>query len=390
MINNNIQAVILAAGRSTRLNTGNSKLVAPICGKPMLIHTTNVLEHMNIKTTLVVGYQKEIIQETVALYHKNNLFDFVVQDKQLGTGHALNCSQSQWNKDHILVMNGDAPLLTQTLLQELIDAHINKNAVVSLLVAHNVDPSVRGYGHVIYHNNHVKIVEDRHMNHDDLDTININAGIYLFKKSFLLDHIDNLPKHEISGEYYLTTLIEIASNNNFGVCTVDASFDAVRGVNTLKELWVAEHIKRSKLIEHWMEQGVRFSTAHNVTIDESVKIGRGTFIGSNTQLLGDTTVGENTIIGAFSVIENAAIGNNTSIAPHAIIKNSTVGNNCTIEPFTLIQQKSSVCDTCTIESFSHISQRTIKPTTPSVSKKKEKTFVAAFKTVADKNLSHEL
>ncbi len=389
MVNNKIQAVILAAGKSARFNTGNSKLIERICGKEMIIHTTRLLEHMHINTTLVVGYKKELVQQTIKHHHPNTPFTFVTQTEQLGTGHALACSKALWEKEHILVMNGDAPLLTQELLQNLIDKHIETKAAVSFIVAPNVDPSIRGYGHVMYDGTHIKIVEDRHMNREHLDLCNLNAGMYLFKKSFLIKHIDNLPRHEISGEYYLTLLIETASKQGLHVCTVDASFDTIRGVNTLKELWVAEQIKRSHLIEHWMSNGVRFSTAQSVHIDEDVKIGAGSYIGGNAQLFGNTEIGEHTSICAFTVLHNAKIGNSTTIRPHVIINESSIGNNCTINSFSFIHQQSEVHDTCTIESFTELNNQQVKSTTPKEfrDKKKDKTFVAAFKAAVDRNFS---
>lgn len=385
MANEKIQAIILAAGKSTRFNTGRSKLTERICGKEMIIHTTRILEQLHIPTTLVVGYKKELVQKTIAQHHPNTPFTFVEQTQQLGTGHALACSKQFWGREHILVLNGDTPLLTTQLIQNLIDAHVSAQATLSFVVARDIDPSVRGYGHVIQENNRIRIVEDRHMNHNQLNLSDLNAGIYLFQKEFLLNHIETLPRHEVSGEFYLTTLIEIASNNTLRVCTVDAAFDTVRGVNTLKELWVAEHLKRSQLIEYWMNQGVRFSTPQTVNIDEEVTIGHGSHIGSNAQLFGKTTIGDHSLVAAFTVLENANIGNNTTVQSHSIIKESTVGNNCTINSFTYVHENSSIHDNCTLESFTELKNQIVKTTAPEkiVSKKKDKTFVAAFKTAAD-------
>jgi len=389
MANDKIQAIILAAGKSTRFNTGGSKLTERICGKEMIIHTTRILEKLHIPTTLVVGYKKELVQAAIEHHHPETPFTFVEQTEQLGTGHALACSKPLWNREHILVLNGDTPLLTSQLIQNLIDTHVDAQAALSFVVARNVDPSVRGLGHVIQEGNYIKIVEDRHMNHDHLEMADLNAGIYLFQKSFLLDHVENLPRHKVSGEFYLTTLIEIASYGNLRVCTVDAAFDTVRGVNTLKELWVAEHLKRSYLIEHWMNHGVRFSSPQTVHIDEDVSIGHGAYIGSCAQLFGKTHIGDHSSVCAFTVLHNAKIGDNTNVQPHSIVKESTIGNNCKIDSFTYIYNKSVIHDNCTISSFTEVNHETIKATTPepATGKKKDKTFVAAFKTVADQTFA---
>lgn len=366
MINDTVQAIILAAGKSTRFNNDTSKELASICGKEMIVHTTSLLEKMNIQTTLVVGYKKELIEAVVRKHHPKTSFNFVEQKEQQGTGHAVYCTKHVWHKDHILVLNGDAPLLSHQLVQSLIDQHATSHAAMSLVVASNVEPSVRGYGHIIQDGKNVKIIEDRHLEHEPTDWCTLNAGIYLFNRSFLENYIEKLPRHEKSGEIYLVTLLEMASKNGLGIELVEASFDEVRGVNTLKELWVAEQIKRAQLIEHWMINGVRFMLPQSVHIDESVTIGRGTCIGAGVQLLGDTHIGEQCNIGAFSVLNNATTGTNCTVESHVVIKTGALK------------------DHETVTSFTHIGAQT-ESTHKQPLKKKGKTFVAAFKTAADQS-----
>src|SRR5687768_15252275 len=101
-MNKTIQAIILAAGKSTRFNTEKTKLLYTICGQAMILFSTKLLEQLHIPTTVIVGYQEELIKNTITKEH-NNTITFVTQENQNGTGHALACSQSLWNKDHILV-----------------------------------------------------------------------------------------------------------------------------------------------------------------------------------------------------------------------------------------------------------------------------------------------
>ncbi len=349
-----VQAVILAAGRSSRFNNDRSKLVEPLCGKQMLIYTTELLAALRIPTIIVVGHKRELVQAAVAQYHPGDNFSFVHQQEQLGTGHALQCTKNQWTADHILVLNGDAPLLTREMLQDLIEKHVQTNAAMSFIVATNIDPSVRGYGIVITHDMFVKIVEERHLPQLPHDAFSINGGIYIFNRAFLQDVIDNLPRHHSSGEFYLTTLAEIASEKGLRVNTVEAPFDKVRGVNTLRELWVAEHIKRSEAIERFMANGVRFSAAHNVHVDALVHIGAGTTVGCGVQLFGATSIGQNVHIGPFVTLRNAVIGDNCVISSHASISDSILEPSCTLQPFVVINHHSVVKAQATIASFSHV------------------------------------
>lgn len=389
MINDKVQAIILAAGKSTRFNTDSSKLVERICGKEMIVHTTSLLKKMHIPTTLVVGHKKELVESAVKKYHPKGHFNFVHQTEQLGTGHALQCTKQTWSKEHILVMNGDTPLLSENLLQKLIDKHIATNAAMSFIVAHNVDPSVQGYGLVINQNNQIKIIEEENLEEEPDDLYNLNGGLYLLKRTFLEKYIDSLPRDKQSGEVYLTNLAEIASDNGLTISIVDAPFDEVRGVNTQRELWVAEQIKRSQIIDYWMKQGVRFSAAQNVHLDEHVTIGNGTYIGNGVQLFGKTTIGKKCSICAFSILNNATLGDNCLVRPHTIIKESTIGNNCMINSFTYIHEGTVIQDNCAIASFNEIRGETILQNTTS-DKKNEKTFVAAFKTCVDRSFSENI
>ena len=390
MINDKVQAIILAAGKSTRFNTDSSKLVERICGKEMIVHTTSLLKKMNIPSTLVVGHKKELVEAAVKKHHPKGNFTFVHQTEQLGTGHALQCTKKTWSKDHILVMNGDTPLLSETLLQKLINKHLSSNAAMSFIVAHNVDPSIQGYGLVVNQNNQIKIIEDDDVDKDLDDLYNLNGGIYLLDRNFLDKYIDTLPRDKQSGEVYLTTLAQIASENGLTISIIDAPFDEVRGVNTQRELWVAEQLKRSQIIDHWMQRGVRFSAAQNVHIDEMVTIGNGTYIGNGVQLFGNTSIGKNCSICAFNVVNSSTVGDNCLIRPHTILKNSTIGNNCMINSFTYIHEGSVVQDNCSVDTFVELRNETLTTHNTLPSQKKDKTFVAAFKTSVDKTFTDTL
>jgi len=148
MVNKNVQAIILAAGKSTRFNTGKSKLVERICGKEMVVHTTSLLEIMNIPTAIVVGHKKELVEEAVRKYHKKkHPIQFCSSKRTTWNRPCIAMHKKNMEKKIILlVMNGDTPLLTEELLQKLIDTHIETDSAMSFIVAHNVDPSVKGYG----------------------------------------------------------------------------------------------------------------------------------------------------------------------------------------------------------------------------------------------------
>lgn len=356
MINQKVQAIILAAGKSTRFNTGRTKLLEPLCGQEMILYPTKLLSSMKIDTSVVVGFKQDEVSSVIKEHHGESI-RFIIQDKQLGTGHALICSQPSWHKDHILVLNGDVPLISNKLIQNLYESHIATDAAISFVTSHVIEAN--SYGRVIKDDSGIRIVEASEFNGEIDETCVINAGIYLIKKDFLEKYINKLNTQNSASEFFITDLVQIASESNRQVNPMSAPFDLIRGINTLKELWTAEHIKRSELIEHWMDQGVRFSKAHTIHIELNVTMEAGTVIGQAVQLIGKTHIGANCSIAPFSVIENSTLKNNVSVKSHSIITDSTIEDNAQIGPFAHIHTQSFVDKNTIIGNFVEMKKSTI-------------------------------
>ena len=331
----NLQAIVLAGGKSTRFNTGKTKLVEKICGKEMILYPVHLLKKMNIPTTLAVGFQQEKILQ-ILKENKVTGVDFVQQINQQGTGHALSSTKDSWNQDHILVMNGDIPLITEEAIEKLYKKHVKADADISFITSHTADPTNDSYCRIIINNNEIRVIEKQDETVDMEAQCCVSGGIYIMKKSFLEENIDKLQKSAFTKEYYLPELIQIASKNKNKIITSPVSFDIVRGVNTISELWVVEHIRRSQIISYWMNQGVRFAISLNVIIDSNVIIEPGVFIGSGAHLLGNSVVKKDATIGAFSYIKNSVIEESAKIKSHTVITNSTIGQYAIIDPFTQI------------------------------------------------------
>lgn len=353
-----VQAVILAAGKSSRFKTGKTKLVEKICGQEMILYPTSLLVQLKLPVTLVVGFQKELIEKTVSKQFPDDV-TFVHQTEQLGTGHAIACSQSTWTRDHILVINGDMPLVTKDIIHKLYEKHINKNAVISFVTAHNCDPSAAGYGRVIKATDSIEIIEAKEFKGDLAEHCFINAGIYLVKRTFLEENIAALEQSKVAQEWYITDLVKIASDKGLGVETVSSSFDAIRGINTFKELWAAEQIKKSEIVQHWMDRGVRFSIAHNVQIDLNVSIGAGTSIDSGVHLLSGTKIGKNCTVGAFSILKNSVLKDSVSVHSHCVIQNATLETFAAVGPFAHVHEKSVIQEKAVIGNFVEVKKSTV-------------------------------
>lgn len=332
---NTIQAVVLAGGTSERFQTNKTKLVEKICGKEMIIYPLQLLQKLHIPTSLVVGFQHERIQ-TVLQSHNIEIMHIFKQKQALGSGHAASLTQSIWDKENILLMGADTPLLTEDAITKLLEKHITTDADISFITAHGIDTENKNFCKVVINGNKIHVVDSADQTEDFDNQCCISGGVYIAKRSFLVKYIHQLTQNSNNNEYYLPELIQIASNNKCKIVTSPVSIDTIRSVDTLADLWAIEHIKRSEIIRYWMNNGVRISNALNVTIDEDVIIEPGVHIASGVHLVGKTRIKKNCTIGAYSYIENSTIEDECSIQQHVVLTNTTIAQNSTIKPFTYI------------------------------------------------------
>ncbi len=352
-----LQAIILAAGKSSRFKTAQSKLTFTLCGQALIAYPVHLLASAQIPTTLVVGHQKEEVITALGNYQKT--IAIIEQKEQRGTGHAVACTRESWQSSEILVMNGDMPLVQPETISQLVEQHRRRGAAVSFVTAHHPDPSSGAYGRVITENGSVKIVEARDFTGDVTQNCCINAGIYLFDRIFLEKELTRLEPATTSNELYLTDLIGAASKQGLVVTTLEAPFDSVRGINTLKELWTAEHIKRSELIEKFMEQGVSFAAPHTVHIDHDVTIGANTNIGAGVHLTKGAKIGTGCSIGAFSHIEQSVIADYVTIKSHTIVMQSVIGMHSTVGPFAHLRNQTTIGTQSVIGNFVELSKSSV-------------------------------
>jgi bifunctional UDP-N-acetylglucosamine pyrophosphorylase/glucosamine-1-phosphate N-acetyltransferase len=352
-----IQAIVLAAGKSTRFKTGRSKLLEKICGKPMILYLTDFLDHHAIPTTVVVGYQKEAVMDLIKA-KSTTPPHFIMQEEQRGTGHAVQCTRTAWQQENILILNGDVPLITDTLIKELYDTHLQSSAVLSFVTAHYAEPS-ESYGRIVVNNGIIRIVEAHEFSDDLQEHCYINAGIYLIRKDFLEIYLDRLQANSVKKEFYLTDLVHIASSQHLTVNMVKAPFDCIRGINNFQELWAAEHIKRSDLISYWMYHGVRFNFPQTVHVDHDVQLGAGSEIGAGVQLRHGTIVGTNCSIGDFSIIEHSRLADDVTVYSHTVIQDSTVDSHTQVGPFAHLRNQTHLETHTIIGNFVEIKKSTL-------------------------------
>jgi bifunctional UDP-N-acetylglucosamine pyrophosphorylase/glucosamine-1-phosphate N-acetyltransferase len=195
------------------------------------------------------------------------------------------------------------------------------------------------------------IVEAKDFTGDTREHCCINAGVYLIKKEFLESYIATLDDNNASKEFYITDLVHIASKNNLTIATVQAPFDIIRGINTFQELSKVDEIKRRELINHWMNNGVRFLQPENVYIDLTVTIGQGSIINGASYLTGNTNIGKNCIIHEFSSLENVIIEDTVTIYSHCVIKNTYITSGAQVGPFAHLRAHVSIGKNSVVGNF---------------------------------------
>ncbi|MBE5924304.1 MAG: UDP-N-acetylglucosamine diphosphorylase [Lachnospiraceae bacterium] len=240
-----IKAVILAAGKGTRMKSELPKVLHEACGKPMVEYSIEAARGAGADDIcLVVGHKADLVKETVG-----DKVSYVLQEEQLGTGHAVKCASDFIGTDGItMVLCGDTPLITGDTLKKLVDTHISEQNTITVLTAVVDDPT--GYGRIIKDNwgKFVKIVEQKDATLEEQRVDEINSGMYLFDSAVLNKTLKLLSNDNAQGEYYLTDTIEIVKSNNMGVVatmTVD-DVNEIKGVNSKEQLAEAEELLKAR------------------------------------------------------------------------------------------------------------------------------------------------
>ena len=308
----NLAAVILAAGKGTRMKSVLPKVLHEVGGKPMVQHVLDAAKEAGAeKSVVVIGFGAESVAESL-----KEQAEFAIQAEQLGTGHAVMQVREKLAgfAGTVMVLCGDTPLLTGGTLHSLFAAHSRAKAAATVLTAVMPDPS--GYGRVIRDakGNVLKIVEQKDAKPAELAVREINTGIYCFEKEVLFEALDHIGCENQQGEYYLTDVIGILVNGGSKVWAVEAEDrEETLGVNSRLQLAQAEKILRIRKLEALMAEGVTIMDPDSTFIDAGVSIASDTVIYPFTWLEGSTKIGHGCRIGPNTRIQHTEIGDNVTL-----------------------------------------------------------------------------
>ncbi len=315
----------------------------------MVLHVIHALEKLQpARTAVVVGHGAEtVIKKVQELAPAWANLAFVEQTQQRGTGDAAATGMTALMGDDydddaiVVVLPGDAPLLTADTLDELVATHVANSNAATMLTSVMNDPT--GYGRVIRASDGrvLRIIEQRDGSPDELDIREVCTSIYVFRRDLLGPALRNLNTNNSQGEFYLTDVIEGLASMGHRVGCVQAPVAQTQGVNDRWQLALAEREFRNRTNRHWLLNGVTMLDPRQTFIDVTVKLGRDVTIYPGTMLQGDTVVGDRTDLGPHTQLENCAVGNDCTVR-HTVGADAEIGDGAEVGPFAHLTAGSSV------------------------------------------------
>lgn len=350
-----LSVVILAAGKGTRMYSDLPKVLHPIAGKPMVKHVIDTAKQLGAHNIhLVYGHGGDLMQQRLA----NEPVNWVLQTEQLGTGHAMQQAAPFFADDeNILMLYGDAPLITKATLEKLIAAKPDKGIALLTVVLDN--PT--GYGRILRENgNVVGIVEQKDANAEQLKIQEVNTGVMVSDGASFKKWLTQLDNNNAQGEYYMTDVIALANRDGCQVAAVQAAdLMEVEGANNRLQLVALEQYFQQKQARELLLAGVMLLDPNSFKLRGELTHGKDVEIDMNVILKGKVRLGNRVKIGAGCVLTNCDIGDDVEIKPYSVLEDTSVGANAAIGPFSRLRPGTELAENTHVGNFVEIKKAQI-------------------------------
>lgn len=349
-------AVILAAGKGTRMYSDLPKVLHKIAGKPMVKHVIDTVKTLGANQIhLIYGHGADVMQKCLA----NEPVNWVLQAEQLGTGHAMQQAAPFFADDeNILMLYGDGPLITAETLTKLLKAKPDNG--IALLTVELEDPT--GYGRILRQNgNVVGIVEQKDANEQQRQIKEINTGVMVASGASFKQWLARLDNNNAQKEYYITDLIGFAHQDGCQIVTVTTSnLMEVEGANNRLQLSRLERYYQQTQAERLLLSGVSLIDPTRFDLRGELVCGKDVEIDINVIIEGKVTLGDRVRVGAGCILKNVEVADDVEIKPYSLLENAVVGKNTQIGPFARLRPGTVLADEVHIGNFVEIKQSEVK------------------------------
>ena len=316
------------------MKSARPKVLHNLAGKPMLQHVIDVGRVLSpTQTIVVIGHQSEQVRNSL----DGQIIDFVMQTKQLGTGHAVSqCLDKLESGNDVLVLFGDVPMIQLPTLE----AFLANGVLSDINVLSFLPDNPKGYGRIVrdQNKNVCAIVEEKDASRDQREIQESNSGIIFIKGDKVSELLNKLDNDNAQGEYYLTDVVKHAVNSGYKVsATICEDANEVNGVNNQSQLAEVEKLYRSRQADKLMSEGVKLYDPERIDVRGSLKVGQDVEIDINCIFEGDVSLGNGVKIGANCIIRQSQIGDNCEIKPMTSIDSATLSERVSIGPFARIR-----------------------------------------------------
>ena len=352
----NLDIVILAAGKGTRMKSSKPKVMQEFVGQPFLQRVINTAKELDPNKIIpIIGYKADEIKN----YFSNQQLDFVIQKEQLGTGHAVMQAINEITSQVTLILYGDVPLINYKLLLRLIVA--SKKTGIGLVTFDKTNPT--GFGRIVRDDKKqkiIKIVEEKDCDHEQKKINEINTGIMCVQSDHLKKWLAQLDNNNAQKEYYLTDIIEFANKDKVEVAGIKAETEtSIQGINSMEELILLERMYMQEKAEQLINQGVKIIDPNRIDIRGTLTCEENVTIDVGCIFEGDVLIKKNSKIGPYNIIKASQIGENSNLNAFNHIDDALIGDNCNIGPYARIRPATTLKNNINIGNFVEIKKSSI-------------------------------
>ena len=340
-----LTAIVLAAGRGTRMHSKVPKVLHKILGEPLLAYPLRLLSVIGVERQVVVIGGDTVGETVKSTIESSFKVDWAVQETAKGTADAVAAGLQNLEgiSGSVLILCGDVPLLTVATLKHFYDKHCQSDSKMSILTAVLNDGA--SYGRVLIDAAGApsEIVEAKDATAEQLAVKRINSGTYIVDIDLLREALAETGCDNAQGEYYLTDMVAFARRRGVATAIYDVEDSReILGINTRSDLILLESFMASRISSYWLENGVTVRSPESVLIGPDVEIGQDSEISPGVCLLGATAIGDNCYVGTGAQIKNTTIADNVEIKPYSVLEDAEIGERAMIGPFARIRPGSVI------------------------------------------------